>query len=77
MLGSHRSALKKAAQIIVQKHYALLNTNNDEELSWAEGIAFKVKCLLDDSGPSNMIFTDGPNDEKVSQFSFLSRDYLT
>ena len=41
------------------------------------GIASKVRGLLDDSGPSNMVFTDGPIDEYVNQFSSPSREDLT
>lgn len=39
-----------------------------QRLTWAEGIALKVKALLDNTGPSNMPFTDGPSDKNVSQF---------
>ena len=52
--------LKKDARLIVEKQYGLLNTNGED--NWAEGGAMKVQGLLDDAGPSNMAFTDGPND---------------
>lgn len=59
----------------MEKQYALLNIDNED--NWAEGIALKVQGLLDDAGPSNMAFTDGPSDHNVNQFSFLSKEDLT
>ena len=48
----------------MEKQYGLLNTNGEE--NWAGVIAMKVQGLLDDTGPSNMAFTDGPSDLKVN-----------
>ncbi|KAF8811863.1 hypothetical protein BYT27DRAFT_7208111 [Phlegmacium glaucopus] len=68
-LGAIRGAVKKEARFIVEKQYHLLEINNEEgayeiqELSPAEGIALRVKELLDNSGPSNMAFTDGQADK--------------
>lgn len=33
-----------------------------------------VRDLLDDAGPSNMAFTDGPSDQNVRLSSFLKCD---
>jgi hypothetical protein len=67
-LDSRRSALKKAARIIVQKQYTLLKPEVADLGAWAESIALKVKHLLDDSGPLTMVCTDSPLaiDEHVS-----------
>jgi hypothetical protein len=66
-LGSRRSALKKEARLIVERQYALVNVNGED--GWAKSVAIKVRGLLDDAGPSNMDFTDGPSDCNVSQIS--------
>jgi hypothetical protein len=63
--------------LIVEKQYALINTDGKNNCQWAEHIALKIRSLLDDAGPSNMAFTDGPNDVNVNQFSLFSKDDLT
>lgn len=60
--------IKKEARIIVEEQYGL-NINMED----ANAIALKVKGLLDETGPSNMAFTDGPMDKNVTQFFFLSK----
>jgi hypothetical protein len=73
-LGSIRCEAKKGARLIVEEQYGLLQIKNGEgateipELIWAQGIALKVRGLLDDSGQSNMPFTDGEADINVSFF---------
>ena len=59
----------------MEKSYSLLNTDNED--NWDERIALKVQGVLDDAGPSNMAFMDGPNDHNVNQISFLSKKDLT
>jgi hypothetical protein len=61
----------------VERQYALLNVNREDSVTWAEGVALKVKGLLDDAGPTNMAFTDGPSDLYVSLFFFRSQEDLT
>jgi hypothetical protein len=68
-LGSRRSMLKKEARLIVERQYSLLNVDGEE--NWSNTVALKVRHLLDDEGPSNMAFTDGPNDHNVSHFSIF------
>jgi hypothetical protein len=69
-LGTLRSALKKDARLIVEKQYGFLNIDGEPDDNWAEQVALKVQGLLDEAGPSNMAFTDGPRDHNVSQFFF-------
>jgi hypothetical protein len=51
----------------VEKQYALVNADGED--GWAAGIALNVRGLLDDAGPLNMDFTDGPSDCNVNQIS--------
>ena len=69
--------LKRESRSIVEKHYALHNTDNED--NWVERTAIKVGSLLDDAGESNMAFTDGPSDSNVNQYqiSFSSKEDLT
>lgn len=68
--------LKKEARLIIEKQYGLQNTNCED--NWVESVALKVRSLLDDTGPSNMAFTDGPIDINVNKsFSFFSKENLT
>jgi hypothetical protein len=58
---------------MVEKQYRLLEINEEgayemQKLSLVEGIALRVKGLLDNSGPSNMAFTDGEVDKFASSF---------
>lgn len=58
----------------MEKQYSLLNTDGVE--NWTELVAHKVRGLLDDTGPSNMVFTDGPSDHNVNRSVFLHMTFF-
>jgi hypothetical protein len=72
-IKNYYCALKKEAWLIVEKQYTLVNADGED--GWAAGIALKVRGLLDDAGPSNMDFTDGPSDCNVNQI-FLPQNKI-
>jgi hypothetical protein len=56
--------------VTCEKQY---NLKTDGEDNTADVVAIKVRGLLNEAGPSNMAFTDGPTDVNVSHFCFQSK----